>query len=205
MLLDQKKTKRMVRIVSVIAAIGFAGALLPILVLVIIQSDNPAQTIDTQQQIDDARALTKTRPRDAVAWHDLAQELIDADKATEAIAPARRAITLAPRDFENTRILVDALTQGAQTEGALEELQKFTTRNPQNVDGFLALGNLAFTSGKYALAKLSYQAVLTRESEGSAAYDQALQGIAQVDQATAPTTAETPTVTERTTTGPVTP
>jgi tetratricopeptide (TPR) repeat protein len=206
MLLDQKKTKRMVKIVSIIAAIGFAGALLPILVLVIIQSDGTSQTTDTRQQIEDARALTRSNPRDATAWHDLAQELIDAGQATEAIAPARRAITLAPRDFENTRILIDALTEGAQTDQALQELQKYTRRNPQNTEALLALGDLAANSGKYALAKLSYQAVLTREGAGSPLADQALQGIAQVDAAQAPTTtAATTTAPERTTTGPVTP
>jgi tetratricopeptide (TPR) repeat protein len=208
MLLDQKKTKRMVKIVSIIAAIGFAGALLPILVLVIIQSDNVAQVDNSAEQIAAARQLTQSPAgqRDPAAWRDLAQELIDGEKASEAIAPARRAITLAPKDFENYKVLVDALTAGAQTDQALQELQKFTKANPRNSEALLSLGNLAFQSGRYPLATLSYQSVLTREGEGSLLADQALQGLAQVEAAQAPaTTEETTSTPERTTTGPVTP
>lgn len=207
MLLDQKKTKRIVRIVSIIAAIGFAGALLPILVLVILQSDGTSTADDTRAQIEAAQKLTVERPNDPVAWHDLAQELVDGDRASEAIAPARKAVALAPKDFRNTEVLVDALKADVtKAEEALRELQKFTVKNPTDTEALLSLGDLAAEQGKYALAKLSYQAVLTREPEGSPRADQALQSIALVDQTLAPTTAPaTETAPDRTNTGPVTP
>jgi len=206
MLLDQKKTKRMVRIVSIIAAVGFVGALLPILVIVIVQGGGTSVAEQQRNEIEDARALTRETPRDPQAWADLADKLTLAQRGSEAVAPARRAVSLAPREFRYVEILVDALTQTAQTEQAVQALQTFTSRNPRNAEAFLRLGDLAVSTGKYALARLSFQTVLGLEAEGSLLSEQAFQGLAQVEAAQTPTTTgtTTPTTPERTT-GPVTP
>jgi predicted Zn-dependent protease len=206
MLLDQKKTKRMVRIVSVIAALGFVGALLPFLVIVIVQGGGTSVAEQQRNEIADAQTLTRETPKDPVAWADLADKLTLAQRASEAVAPARRAVALAPRQFRYVQILVDALTQSAQTEQAVQELQKFTRREPRNAEAFLRLGDLALGTGKYALARLSFQTVIGLEGEGTLLANQALQGLAQVEAAQNPTTTPTETTPERTTTtGPVTP
>lgn len=156
----------MVRIVSIIAAIGFVGALIPVLVIVIVQGGSAATGID--DQISEARALTEERPRDAAAWDDLAQLLVQADRPDEAIAPAERAVRLGPRNAAYLQTLADALLLSGRVDRAVTAAQTFTKQNPRNAEGFVLLGDLALRASppKTQLAVLSYQTAARLDPAG---------------------------------------
>ncbi|MEW6583114.1 MAG: tetratricopeptide repeat protein [Actinomycetota bacterium] len=202
MLLDQKRTKRWVRIFAVIASIGFVGALIPILVIVIFQGGGKSPEELRQEEIAQARAAAEANPRDAAAWDTLAQALL-ADDPAAAVAPARRAARLTPRNYDRVETLALALDGSGKTDVALKELQAFTARSPRNAEGFFLLGQLAEKLGRTALASLAYQAVVRLEPGGGST---SLEAQARLDALTGTPTTTTPTTpTTRTGTGPVTP
>jgi tetratricopeptide (TPR) repeat protein len=162
--MDQKRTKRTVQVVAIIAAIGFAGVIFVVLALIIFGggSGSPAD-----QVVDDAMERVEATPRDAAAWDDLASAYMSAQRSEDAVRAARRAVELAPRNFEYVQTLVTAL--GDDDEAIITALQDFTRRNPTNAEAFVGLGLRAQSANRIPLAKLSYQAYLRLQPNGSLA------------------------------------
>ncbi len=186
MLLDQKRTKRLVKITAVLTSLAFAGVAV-VIIAVIIFGGTPSAT---GQQVSDARARVETEPANAVAWSRLAQAL-DADgQPGEAITAARRAVSLAPRDYSRTLTLVTLLEKYNRPNDALRAIQAFTKRNPKDADAFVQQGRLAQDLGLVALARLSYQTYLQLDPDGptAAAVRQQLQALAGGPVTTVPAT-----------------
>jgi tetratricopeptide (TPR) repeat protein len=158
MLLDQKRTKRMVKIVSIIAALAFAGVIF--VVLGVILAGGGGGGDGTGDLLKEAQERVRTEPRNPAAWEDLASQYASQQRLTEAIPPAERAVQLAPDDYSRLQTLVSLLSQSNDHNQAVVVLQRFTARNPQNADAFIDLGIQAEQAGKPALAQLAYGSFL---------------------------------------------
>ena len=106
--------------------LAFAGVLLVVLGLVFFDGGGPRRRGSATRSTP-PRRWSQSSPRDAEAWRDLADQLTLADRAPEAVAPARRAVTLAPKQFENVQALVDALKASSADRAGRRALQKFTS------------------------------------------------------------------------------
>jgi tetratricopeptide (TPR) repeat protein len=165
MLLDQKRTKRLVKIAAVLTSVAFAGVAV-VIIAVIIFGGTPSAT---GQQVSDARERVRTEPENAIAWDRLASAL-DADgKPDEAIDAARRAVALAPRQFSRTLTLTRLYEKYGRINEALRVVQAYTRRNPTDADAFVKQGQLAQELGLVPLARLSYQRYLQLDPEGPTA------------------------------------
>jgi cytochrome c-type biogenesis protein CcmH/NrfG len=209
MLLDQKKTKRMVRAVSILAALGVVGALVIVLGIVISQGGAKSAADLRRDEINAARKAVQQTPGDPAAWDNLAQALLTDDPAG-AVDPARRAVRLTPRNFDRVETLAIALDTSGNTEGAIAEVQRYTAKNPKNPDGLLLLGQLAEKAARTPLAQLSYTAVLALDPSGASITSQEAQTrLDAINGTKTPTTGTTstptPTTPSRTTTKPTTP
>ncbi|MFN8108901.1 MAG: tetratricopeptide repeat protein [Thermoleophilia bacterium] len=176
MLLDEKRTKRIVRVIAVLTSIAFAGVGAIAIVLVLLGNHG---TSVTAQAVKDARSQVKKTPNDATALSDLSAALLADKKTDESITTAQKAVALAPRDFTATQQLVNALTTTGRNTDAINALQKFTLRNPKVADAFLQQGQLAEQQGSTLLARLSYQRYLELVPDGptSAAVRQRLKSL----------------------------
>ena len=163
MLLDEKRTKRIVRIVAILTSIAFAGVGAIVIALVIFGGTPTA----SEQAVKDARARVETAPNDPDALSNLAGALRADGKVDEAITTAQKAVQIAPRRYDATRALVAILIQEGRRGEAITALQEFTARNPKEPDAFLQLGQLAQQAGRTPLARLSYQAYLRLNPQGA--------------------------------------
>jgi cytochrome c-type biogenesis protein CcmH/NrfG len=162
-LLDQKRTKRMVQVVSVLTAIAFCG--IGVLVIGIIFFGNTSSTSGAGQLVKDARALVDKSPRDADAWAQLAGAYDSDAKPGEAVKAAAQAVKLEPNDFSRVQQLVGLQQRAGLTDDAVTALQAYTQRKPQDADGFLLLGRFSQDAGKNVLARLAYQRFLALDPE----------------------------------------
>ena len=165
MLLDQKRTKRLVRITAVITAIAFAGVALVIIAVIILGGGSSP----TAEQLGEARTRVEQEPENPAAWDQLAAAYQADGQTPEAIDAARRAVQLAPREFSRTITLVQLLVQADRRGDAIEVMQAFTQRNPEDAEGFFQLGRLAQEEGRVQLAILSYQTYLRLAPDGASA------------------------------------
>ena len=162
MLLDQDKTRRRVKILAIVAAFAFVGALIPVLAITIF-SGGP--TTPLQQ----ARDLVKSHPKDPVAWDRLSRELSSARKTSaddvEVVKAARTALKLTPAKSEElilrTRALANAQKATGASDAGLKTLSEFTKARPKDPAGFRELGIYARDAGNNQLARLSFQQFLT--------------------------------------------
>ena len=205
--MDQKKTKRMVRIVSLLAGIAFVGVL-PVVLIVIIAGGGDT-TVDTSPdaRIIEAQRATQATPRNAAAWDELAAAFYDAMRYEESARAGERAVRLAPKNDSFLTTYLSALTADNQTDRAVTEAQRFTRANPENPEGFFLLGEAAQGAGRTALARLSYQQVINLDPGGIrvAEAEAALQQLSPTTAQTAPTAPTDTTGTTPTTTAPITP
>lgn len=165
MLLDEKRTKRIVRIVAILTSIAFAGVGAVVIALVIFGGTPSA----SEQLVKDAKSAVNASPNDAEAWNRLASAYLSDQNFTEALPAAKKAVSLAPEDFSNTQVLVSVEARLNNTDGAITALQNFTKRVPDEPQAFLQLGQLAQQQGRTALARLSYAAYLNINPEGATA------------------------------------
>lgn len=166
MLLDEKRTKRIVRIIAILTSLAFAGVGAIAVGLFLVGGGNATPT---QQAVKDARGVVKDQPNSAKAWGDLAAALQGDGKTAEAITTARKAVSLAPGDFDQTQILVSALIAGQRQGEAITVLQRFTSANAKEADAFLQLGQLAQEANRIDLARLSYLTYLKLRPQGATA------------------------------------
>ncbi|HWH15488.1 MAG TPA: tetratricopeptide repeat protein [Miltoncostaeaceae bacterium] len=156
MLLDQKRTKRLVKVAAILTSVAFAGVALVIIAVIVFGGTTSA----TGQQVSDARAQVEEQPDNAAAWDRLAAAYQADGQTEEALQAARRAVQLSPREYIRTSTLVRLYVESGRPDQAIAVLQQFTRRNPDDATAFLQLGRLAQEDGRIPLARLSYQAYL---------------------------------------------
>jgi len=168
-LLDQKRTKRIVQVVAILTSIAFAGVIFVVLGLILFGGGGNTVADD---ELSDARSLVEQRPNDADAWERLAsaQAAPGIDQVTEAIASAKKAVSLDTRSYRRLQTLISLQIRNDDTEGAITSLQVYTAANPRREpEAFLQLGQLAEQAGRTPLARLSYQTFLTLSPNDSSA------------------------------------
>jgi cytochrome c-type biogenesis protein CcmH/NrfG len=156
-LLDQKRTRRMVQITAILTSLAFAGVIFVVLGLVFFGGGGSTVA---DQQLSDAQALVKEQPTSADAWEQLASAQVGKEQFDEAIVAQRRALELDPDNLSRTRSMVAIQSQKGDAAGAITTLQAYTAKHPESAEAFLDLAQLAETSSKTTLARLSYQAFL---------------------------------------------
>lgn len=198
MLLDEKKTKRNVKIVSVIAALAFAGGLIPIMIYVIFFGGG--QEDGTGQILKEAIAKTQSEPKNPDGWDDLAayyrdqanNRTGDLPKATDA---AKKALALTPEASPDKIARNETLVQILQTAGngkqALNVANAFTNKHPNNPEGFFLLGSVARDEGNVPLARLSFERYLKLAPNGDLAED-VRAAVTNLNTQTTPATPATP-------------
>ncbi|HMN98916.1 MAG TPA: tetratricopeptide repeat protein [Miltoncostaeaceae bacterium] len=160
MLLDQKRTRRLVQVVAILTSLAFGGVIIVVLGLIFFGGGG---TSATEQVLSDAKTRVQEQPNNPDAWEELASAYSGNDQPAEAIDAARKAVTLAPRDLRRIQTLVSLQVRASDQAAAVETLQGFTERNPRNAEAFLQLGQLAEQAGRTDLARLSYQRFLQLE------------------------------------------
>lgn len=165
MLLDQKRTKRFVRVGAIIATAGVVA----IAGIVIAMAIFGVGGSSSGQQIKDARHLVEQQPTSPVAWDRLASAYRADGQTDKAIEAAQKAVSLAPHEFTRTLTLVKLFSDAGRPGQAIDAVQDYTRRNPQDAEGFLQLGYQAENNGRKALALLSYQRFLTLDPQNTSA------------------------------------
>ena len=165
MLLDQKRTKRIVQVVAILTSLAFAGTIFVVMGLVFFGGGSSPE----RDQVNELKELVKDNPDDGDAWQQLASAHIAAGDKAEAVAAGIRSIELEPTSFRNASTLVLAFEEAGDPAGAIKVLSDFTKRNPKNTDGFLALGQTAQQAGQTDIARLAYQRFLKLEPDGTQA------------------------------------
>lgn len=162
MLLDQKRTKRMVQIVAILTSLAFGGVILVVMGLIFFGGGGQTQA---DVLLDEAKARVEEEPRSADAWEQLASAYAGVEEFDQAIEAAQKSVELEPDNFRRLQTLVSLQVRQNDTEGAIAALEDYTTRNPRNGEAFLQLGQLAQDAGRTPLARLSYQAFLRLEPD----------------------------------------
>jgi cytochrome c-type biogenesis protein CcmH/NrfG len=153
-LLDQKRTRRMVQVVAIVTSLAFGGVIIVVMGLIFFGGGG---TSAVDQALSDAKARVQEQPNNPDAWEGLASAYLSNKQVPEAVSAARKAVTLAPHDIRAAQTLVSVQSQPS---AKVEAMQAFTQANPRNADGFVALGQLAEQAGSTALARLAYQRFL---------------------------------------------
>lgn len=185
MLLDQKRTKRMVKIISIICAVAFVGVL-PVVLGVILFSDNDPS--GQQQLIKDAESAVSANPSDIQALVDLASRYRSAGRADDANATINRAIAVPPKTADDVSAVVYALADTPPKQ--LSVLKTFTTSHPKNAEAWLLYGQIAEQQTQALTARLAYgRALATAGTNATIRRDaqEALQRVATMQTESTPT------------------
>jgi hypothetical protein len=196
-LLDQKKTRRMVVIVSIICAVAFVGVLPIVLGLVVFGggSDSP-----NTQLLKDAEARVASSPKDLEALVTLAALYRGANRQQDETATLQKAIAVGAMNNDELQVLLGGLSQ--QVGQRLQVLEKYTKANPKDADAFLTYGQTAEQAGQLLTARLAYQRAVETAPKDSTTRQNAETALERLKNAPPP---ETPTVPTPTATAPVTP
>lgn len=165
MLLDQKRTKRIVQVAAIVTSIAFAGTIFVVMGLIFFGGGNSPE----QDQINELKGIVDDRPQDPDAWQQLASAYIAGEQHQEAVAAAIRSVDLAPKSYRNVSTLALALQSAGNPQGAVDALEDFTARNPKNAEAFLQLGQSAAQIGRTNVARLAYQRFLELEPNSTQA------------------------------------
>ncbi len=195
--MDQKKTRRMVVIVSIICAVAFVGVLPIVLGLVVFGGGSGSQT---QQVLKDAENRVKTSPNDIEALVNLAAQYRGAGRAQDEAVTLQKAIGVGAKNSEQLQLLLGGL--GQQVGQRLQVLQTYTKAHPKDADAFLTYGQSAEAANQILTARLAYQRALQLAPKGSTLRQNAQTALNRLKNTPV---APTPTVPTPTTSGPVTP
>jgi uncharacterized protein HemY len=162
-LLDQKRTKRMVRIVSLVCAIAFVGVLPIVLGLIIWGGggSNPAN-----QLIEDAEAAVQRNPNDLNALVTLAAQYRSANRPSDASATIQKAVAIEPKNSDELNALVGLLSSEDQTQ-AVAIAETYTKDNPKDPEGWITYGVQAERAQLVLQARLAFQRALSLAPKGS--------------------------------------
>lgn len=166
MLLDEKRTKRIVQVSAILTSLAFVGTIFIVMGIVLFGGGSSPE----RDQVNDLKSRVEDQPNNADLWQQLASAYIGAGDMPEAVDAARTAVKLAPKNFRNVSTLVLALQESGDQSGAIDALQQFTNENRTNSEAFLQLGQAAQVAGRTTIAILAYQRFLQLEP-GSARAD----------------------------------
>jgi predicted Zn-dependent protease len=108
-----------------------------------------------QRMID---ALIKEQPNNPYFWELKGQALLEGGQASAAIAPLRKAVSIAPNQALIRTMLGHALMASdtpANVNEAIKELTNATSRDPENYEGFRYLGQAYSRKGDEGNAALA--------------------------------------------------
>lgn len=157
MLLDQKRTRRTVQVVSIATSLAFAGVIFVVLGLIFFGGGSGSAA---DQQVHDAKNLVQKEPKSVDAWESLASAYAAKGDFGQAVDAADRAVALAPKDFSTLQSLISLQIRNGDQAAALTTLERYTARNPHNAEAFVQMANLADDAGRTDLARLAYQRFL---------------------------------------------
>jgi Flp pilus assembly protein TadD len=156
-LLDQKRTRRTIQVVSIATSLAFAGVIFVVLGLIFFGGGGDSAA---DQQVHDAKNLVEKEPKSVDAWESLASAYAGKGDFDKAVGAARRAVALRPDDFSTLQTLISLQIRNKSQGAALDTLQSYTAKNPDNADAFVQMANLADDAGRTDLARLAYQRFL---------------------------------------------
>ncbi len=187
MLLDEKRTKRLARIMAVFTALAFVGG--GIVLILVSAFGGPSSS--TSQLIGDAQASVKAQPNSVQAWDNLATAYQAANKNTQAISAAQHALTIDPADKTSAFTLATLYSGAGQYTQGVDVMKSYTAKAPTDPDGWVQLGQLADDAGESALAYSAYEKYLKIAPPGAtpAAVKAHLPSLAKVVSAQTHTTA----------------
>src|SRR6185295_4741798 len=110
MLLDQRRTKRMVKIVSIISALAFAGVIFVVLGVIFAGGGGGGGGDPQKAAVSQAEAATRSNPQDLQAWVDLGRNYEAVGRTTDAQTAYERAISIGPKNADELNSLVAALS-----------------------------------------------------------------------------------------------
>lgn len=186
MLLDQKKTKRMVKIVSIICAVGFVGVL-PVVLGLVVFGGGPSTAQDAAKQaIKDAEAKVSAAPGDVTALVDLATQYRAANRTQDAAVTLQRAVTAGAKNSAELTTLVTGLSDSPALQ--LQVLQTYTKSHPKDGEAFFTYGSTAERAGQILAARLAFQRAVQVAPKGSALAQSAQQALNRVKRTPIPVT-----------------
>lgn len=166
MLLDQKRTQRIVKITAVLTSIAFAGLGIVVIAVIMLGGASGATEAD---RVGAARERVQQQPENPAAWDQLATAEYLAGNKDAAVTASRKSISLAPRDFTRRLTLVRIYKESGQPQLALKEIQSYIDKNPNDAEAFLQLGGTADEAGNPVMARLAYQKFLSLDPENPSA------------------------------------
>jgi len=186
-LLDEKRTKRIARIMAVFTALAFVGG--GIVLILVSAFGGPSSS--TSQLISDAQASVKSQPNSVQAWDDLATAYQAANKNTQAITAAQHALTLDPADKTSAFTLATLYSNAGEYSQGVAVMRTYTAKVPNDPDGWVQLGQLADNAGESSLAYSAYEKYIQIAPPGATpdAVKAHLPSLAKVVSAQAQTTA----------------
>jgi cytochrome c-type biogenesis protein CcmH/NrfG len=186
-LLDEKRTKRLARIMAVFTALAFVGG--GIVLILVSAFGSPSSS--SGQLISDAQAAVKSTPNNVQAWDQLATAYQAASKNSQAITAAQHATALDPADKTSAFTLVALYSTTGQYTQAINVMKTYTAKVPSDPDGWGQLGQFADDAGEAALAYTAYAKYIQLAPPGATpnAVKAHLPALAKVRSAQAQTTA----------------
>ncbi len=161
MLLDQKRTQRIVKITAVLTSLAFGGiALVVVLAIFFGVGMGGGGSDPAKERISQAQDRVKAEPTNAAAWDQLATAQYVAGHKKEAIEASQKSISLAPHDYARTQTLAQMYSDSQQHQKAMDVISAFIDKNPDSAEAYLQLGGAAQTAGKTQIARLAYQRFL---------------------------------------------
>jgi Flp pilus assembly protein TadD len=186
-LLDQKRTKRMVKIVSIICAVAFVGVLPVVLGLVVFGGGS---SHGNDQLIEEAEARVEAAPTDIQALVDLAAQYRASGRDQDATTTIQRAIAVGPADGEDLQALVSGLSGNAGQQ--LQVLETYTKANPNDAEAFFTYGQTAEAAGQLLTARLAYQRAAQKAKAGTTLRSNAQAALERLRNTPVPTTPVAP-------------
>lgn len=161
MLLDQKRTKRIVQAVAILTSVAFAGVIFVVLGLVLFGGGSTPESdlLDAAMERVREEEQKPAAERSPDAYDQLATAFAGDRQFPEAAMAAQTAYALEPRSFERASSAADLELRAGDRPAAIATLERFTRQNPGNAEGFRSLGDLALQSNP-GLARLAYQRFL---------------------------------------------
>jgi cytochrome c-type biogenesis protein CcmH len=195
MLLDQRRTKRMVKIVSIISALAFAGVIFVVLGVIFAGGGGGGGGDPQKAAVSQAEAATRSNPQDLQAWVDLGRNYEAVGRTTDAQTAYERAISIGPKNADELNSLVAALS--ANPTRQLSVLGGYVKTHPRDIDAYSTYGSVAEQAKNTFVARLAYQQVLRLAPKDSTARAAAVAGLARLKSAgkgttTTPATPATP-------------
>lgn len=169
----------MVKIVSIISALAFAGVIFVVLGVIFAGGGGGGGAGDPQKAaISQAEQATRATPNNMQAWVDLGRDYAAVGRTTDAQTAYERAIAIGPKNADDLNSLVAALS--ANPTRQLSVLGSYVKTHPRDVDAYSTYGSVAEAAKNTFVARLAYQQVLRLAPKDSTARAAAVAGLARL-------------------------